>query len=152
MFQGCHLLQTVKTEIISPYMHMFITSQHRGLEINHLLFGSGLRFLPIFLGCFPSGQRATQSNNNPRVEQTLPPSVCQPPRIITTSSVSAEPSTASLSISPARSLSLSLIWVIHEIFVILTLISEMLKGAPVRLITYISPCHCNMYANDAPTL
>lgn len=117
MFQGCHLLQTVKTEIISPYMHMFITSQHRGLEINHLLFGSGLRFLPIFLGCFPSGQRATQSNNNPRVEQTLPPSVCQPPRIITTSSVSAEPSTASLSISPARSLSLSLIWVIHEIFI-----------------------------------
>lgn len=27
----------------------------------------------------------------------------------------------------------------------------MLKGAPVRLITYISPCHCNIYANDAPT-
>lgn len=35
------------------------------------------------------------------------------------------------------------------IFVILTLISEMLKGAPVRLITYISPSQCNIYANDA---
>ncbi len=125
--------------------------------MNPLLFVSGLRFLPILLGCFPYERARCRAIiihawNSPSLPPSLRVSVSHPPRI--SSSRSPLSVSASLLLSPSRVTSYGSYMKYSSqpfiIFVILTFISEMLKGAPVRLITCISPSHCNIYANDAP--